>query len=102
MATRKVEEKIEPSSRSDSRRRRDRGDTGFLVYTEWSVTINIDPTTNTFMKLTAGHERLSPSDNERDLMKTFEASRQFNEKILDKHARRAKKLIRQIEAARDE
>lgn len=72
-----------------------------LVYTEWSVTINVDPETNTFIKLTAGHERLADSDNEHDLKKAFEAARMFNESILDKHSKRAKRLIRQIQAARD-
>jgi hypothetical protein len=83
---------------TEKRRRIARKSGQVAVYSECSVTVCIDPVHNDFLKITVGHERLSPSDSEADLKKTETAAWRFNEEAVERRVRRATRLIRQIQA----
>lgn len=85
-------------TRSGSARRRAKGSTGVVVYSECSVTVCVDRKNNNYVKVTVGHERLSPSDSEHDLAATEKAAWAFNEKVVDRRVSRIKRLIASIEA----
>jgi hypothetical protein len=104
MATNKHDMGIEPAARSnseDNRRRVKRGGREMLVYSEVSITVKVDPISNNFIKIVAGHERLSPSASDHDLKATFKDAERFNEAIVDRQAKRIQRIIRQIEEARE-
>lgn len=98
MATEKRGKSAEKSTWSETRRVRDRnGQDKVVVYSEVSMTVNVYE--SNFLKVTFGHERFSPSDKESDLSKTETAAFKFNEKAVDRHARRIKRLMERIREA---
>lgn len=102
--TRKVDKSlpdVAKSSRNSSRRRADRGSVDRLCYSELTITVCIDPVTNMYVKAACGHEFTSPTESDYDLKRAFAKARSFNEGELEREVKRAKKLIRQILAARE-
>ncbi len=91
---------IEPETNTARRRRLRRESQQVALYSEVSVTVCVDRQNNNFIKITIGHERLSPSDSETDLKKTEAAAFKFNEAIVDRRVTKVKRLIQQIEASR--
>lgn len=104
MSKNEKNEAVEQAARSgssDMKRKNKRGSGAVSIYSEVSITVKVDQVTNNFIKIVAGHERTSPSDREADLTATFKKAEAFNEAIVDRQAKRLKRLIRQIEAARE-
>lgn len=98
----KKEDKGIPASVKEGgteKRRRIRRESGQVaIYSECSITVCVDPVHNDFLKITVGHERLSPSDSETDLKKTEAAAWKFNEAAVERRVKRVTRLIRQIQA----
>lgn len=102
MAKKEVQSTEPAKEGSSAKRRRIRRESDqVFVYSECSITVCVDRTANEFLKFTFGHERLSPSDSEADLIRTEKAAWTFNEAVVDKRSRQIKRLIRQIGADRD-
>lgn len=101
MATRKINKATVKGSVRDARRSVDRnGVEHLLVYVETSVTIKIAD--ENFIKYVFGHERLADGTDEKAIKKAALAACTFNEDLIDKRARKVKRLVEKIMAGKRE
>jgi hypothetical protein len=93
MPTKRVGATSEPArGRSTTRRASERN--GVRVWGEVSITIAITDDPPQFVKVTFGHERISPSDTLADLQRTERTINEFNERTVNRRAEHYKRLAK--------
>lgn len=86
-----------PTERSG--RRGKPGPRACRVWAEVGMTLPVAGDPPTFIRYSFGHERISPTDSDKDIKATEELVHSMNEAVVEKRVKRYARMIRQVQKA---